>query len=81
MFSDHSVQDSQKLVDFRSRLAHRVLQVPVERLHHLRDTLAADRLFVLYNAIPDVAVGLPSTNSTCSETFVCMEARSTSPNS
>jgi pimeloyl-ACP methyl ester carboxylesterase len=56
---DNTRLGRQKLVDLRSRLAHHVLQVPVERLHHIRDALAADRFFALHNAIPDVAVGFP----------------------
>jgi hypothetical protein len=38
-----SARGSQELVDLHSRLASHVLQVPVERLHHIRDILAASR--------------------------------------
>ena len=50
---------SQELVDLRRGLAHHALQVVVERVNHIGDSLTADRFFVLYQAVPDVAVGLP----------------------
>src|SRR5450432_4042229 len=53
-----SAPPGQELVDLHSRLADHVLQVPVQRLHHVRDRLPADRFLTFHQAIPNVVVGL-----------------------